>query len=160
MGGGRRVAVVSRLPGLPPDAAARVGRCARRVPWRIAAWTGGGRVAAGDALGERTGASAGRAAAATIAPCRDSEFSHAAAFPQHPSPRYARRLAANGQNAHCTVRPLNWWRGLIDKVAARRPAALSEFRFQLLERGGEDAMVEKGLTNLDRWQAARAQARA
>jgi hypothetical protein len=62
------------------------------------------------------------------------------------------------------VRPLKWWRGLIEKVAARYPAVLYEFRFQLRERttGGADAMVEKVLTNVGRWQAppARAHTRA
>jgi hypothetical protein len=82
-------------------------------------------------------------------------FANVACFP-------AEKRLPNGQNAHCTVRPLKWWRELIDRVAARHPAVLYEFRFQLLERkpGGEDAMVEKVLTNLDRWPSARAQARA
>jgi hypothetical protein len=84
-------------------------------------------------------------------------FANVACFP-------ARKRLPNGQNAHCTVRPLKWWRGLIEKVAARYPAVLYEFRFQLRERttGGADAMVEKVLTNVGRWQAppARAHTRA
>ncbi len=76
-------------------------------------------------------------------------FANVACFP-------ARKRLPNGQNAHCTVRPLKWWRELIEKVAARHPAALYEFRFQVLERkpGGVDAMGEKVLTNLDRWGSA------
>lgn len=82
-------------------------------------------------------------------------FANVACFP-------ARKRLPNGQNAHCTVRPLKWWRKLIDTVAARHPAVLYEFRFQVLERerGGEDALVEKQLTNLDRWRSAPMQVRA
>jgi hypothetical protein len=79
-------------------------------------------------------------------------FANVACFP-------ARKRLPNGQNAHCTVRPLKWWRELIEKVAARHPATLYEFRFQVLERkpDGVNPMVEKVLTNLDRWRSARPQ---
>ncbi len=82
-------------------------------------------------------------------------FANVACFP-------ARKRLPNGQNAHCTVRPLKWWRELIEKIAARHPATLYEFRFQVIERkpGGEDAMVEKLLASLDRPQSAQAQTRA
>jgi hypothetical protein len=79
-------------------------------------------------------------------------FANVACFP-------ARKRLPNGQNAHCTVRPLKWWRELVGKVAARHPTLLYELRFQVLERkAGEDAMVEKVLTNLDHWPAAQARA--
>jgi hypothetical protein len=84
-------------------------------------------------------------------------FANIACFP-------ARKRLPNGQNAHCTVRPLKWWRGLIEKVAARHPSVLYEFRLQLSERtgGGEDPMDEKVLTNRESWHRAlvRAHARA
>jgi hypothetical protein len=82
-------------------------------------------------------------------------FANVACFPA------AKRLP-NGQNAHCTVRPLKWWRELVDRIAPRHAAILYELRFQVFERkaGGEDALVEKVLTNLERWEAGRAQASA
>jgi hypothetical protein len=82
-------------------------------------------------------------------------FANVACFP-------AKKRLPNGQNAHCTVRPLKWWRELIDKVAGRHPTMLYEFRFSLFERqpDGADAIVEKVLSNLDRWQSARAQPHA
>lgn len=71
-------------------------------------------------------------------------FANVACFP-------ARKRLPNGQNAHCTVRPLKWWRELIEKTAARHPAVLYEFRLQLIDRtsGGEDRLVEKVLAKLD-----------
>jgi hypothetical protein len=78
-------------------------------------------------------------------------FANIACFP-------ARKRLPNGQNAHCTVRPVKWWREVIDKTAARYPDVLYEFRLQHLQRtpNGADEKIEKVLTNVERWQSARA----
>jgi hypothetical protein len=69
-------------------------------------------------------------------------FANVACFP-------ARKHLPNGQNAHCTIRPLKWWRQLIEQVARAHPGVLYEFRLQLDERGpqGGTVRVEKVLTN-------------
>jgi hypothetical protein len=76
---------------------------------------------------------------------RQFVFANVACFP-------ARKRLPNGQNAHCTVRPLKWWRELIAKVSARHPALRYEFRLQLIDRtaAGEDKLVEKVLAKLER----------
>ncbi len=33
----------------------------------------------------------------------------------------ASKVLANGENAHCTVKPVTWWRDLISSVSARHP---------------------------------------
>jgi hypothetical protein len=73
-------------------------------------------------------------------------FANVACFP-------AQKRLPNGQNAHCTIRPLKWWRQLIEQVARAHPGVLYEFRLQLDERGpaGARLRVEKVLGNRDRW---------
>jgi hypothetical protein len=39
-------------------------------------------------------------------------FANIASFP-------AAKFLANGENAHCTVKPVTWWRALIDEISAR-----------------------------------------
>jgi len=74
-------------------------------------------------------------------------FANVACFP-------ARKHLPNGQNAHCTIRPLKWWRGLIERVAGDRPEVLYEFRLQVDERMPQgQTRVEKILTNMAAWQA-------
>ena len=76
-------------------------------------------------------------------------FANVACFP-------ARKHLPNGQNAHCTIRPLRWWRQLVEQVARARPGVLYEFRLQLDERGpqGATARVEKVLTNREAWASS------
>jgi hypothetical protein len=77
-------------------------------------------------------------------------FANVACFP-------ARKRLPNGQNAHCTVRTLKWWRPLIERAARDRPEVLYEFRLQLNERTPQgETRVEKVLTNVEAWQARRA----
>ena len=68
-------------------------------------------------------------------------FANVACFP-------ARKRLPNGQNAHCTIRPLKWWRQLVAPIARARPGVLYELRLQLDEDGPRGpARVEKVLTN-------------
>ncbi|MBI4292896.1 MAG: class I SAM-dependent methyltransferase [Betaproteobacteria bacterium] len=54
----------------------------------------------------------------------------------------------NGQNAHCAIKPPEWWRPLIEAGAATRPGLLYEFRFAVNERRATgETRVEKVLTN-------------
>ena len=76
-------------------------------------------------------------------------FANVACFP-------ARKHLPNGQNAHCTIRPLKWWRQLLSEIARPRPEVLYEFRLQLDEDGPRGAeRVEKVLTNRETWAAQR-----
>jgi hypothetical protein len=52
----------------------------------------------------------------------------------------ARKKLPDGENAHCTVRPLSWWTQLFNRAAADRPALIWRLRFF---RPGEaaDALV-------------------
>jgi hypothetical protein len=77
-------------------------------------------------------------------------FANVACFP-------ARKRLPNGQNAHCTIRPLKWWRALVERAARDHPHLLYEFRLQVNERTPQgEARVEKVLTNHDSWLAQRA----
>jgi hypothetical protein len=42
----------------------------------------------------------------------------------------AGKTLPNGENAHCTIKPPDWWRALIDCVTAGRPDL--SYRFELL----------------------------
>ena len=33
----------------------------------------------------------------------------------------AKATLPNGENAHCTARPVEWWKPMIEKAAAKRP---------------------------------------
>jgi hypothetical protein len=41
-------------------------------------------------------------------------FANVACYP-------ARKRLPNGENAHCTIRPPEWWKQLLDEIAARHP---------------------------------------
>jgi hypothetical protein len=72
-------------------------------------------------------------------------FANVACFP-------ARKHLPNGQNAHCTIRPLKWWRQVFEQVARAHPGVLYELRLQLDESGPRGpTRVEKVLTNRDAW---------
>jgi hypothetical protein len=49
-------------------------------------------------------------------------FANVACFP-------ARKRLPSGGNAHCTIRPVRWWKELIESIAARKPQLRYEFRF-------------------------------
>ena len=42
----------------------------------------------------------------------------------------ARKRLPNGENAHCTIRPLDWWRDLVRGIAARHPGLIWEIWVQ------------------------------
>lgn len=55
----------------------------------------------------------------------------------------ARKRLPNGENAHCTIKPAEWWIELLKGVAANRPGILWEFVIQWREEdGGEPRYVE------------------
>ncbi len=60
-------------------------------------------------------------------------FANVACFPA------AKRLP-NGQNAHCTVKPVAWWRREVQRAAARNPEVRYEIR--LVERDAAGRAVE------------------
>lgn len=41
----------------------------------------------------------------------------------------ARKRLPNGENAHCTIKPVDWWKGVIRGIAARYPTLYWQFRF-------------------------------
>lgn len=47
----------------------------------------------------------------------------------------AKKRLANGENAHCTIRPPEWWKQLIEEVAARHPHIKWRFVIQSLREG-------------------------
>jgi len=80
-------------------------------------------------------------------------FANVACFP-------AQKRLPDGQNAHCTTRPVKWWRKLVERAARERPEILYEFRLQVDARTPQGAVrVEKVITNEEAWRAARAHAR-
>ena len=50
-------------------------------------------------------------------------FANVASYP-------ARKRLPSGENAHCTIRPREWWRELIEGIAARHPDVVWEFWIQ------------------------------
>jgi hypothetical protein len=54
-------------------------------------------------------------------------FANIAAYP-------AMKTLPNGENAHCTIQPLAWWKSLIDRVAEPYPQV--QFQFIVTESGG------------------------
>lgn len=64
-------------------------------------------------------------------------FANVACFP-------ARKRLSNGENAHCTIRPVEWWVDLVQKVARDYPAIRWEFWIQYSEESSEGArLVER-----------------
>lgn len=68
-------------------------------------------------------------------------FASVACFP-------ASKHLPNGQNAHCTIKPPEWWRPIIEGAAARRPGLLYEFRFAVIKRLAQgETRLETIITN-------------
>ena len=63
-------------------------------------------------------------------------FANVACFPA------AKRLP-NGQNAHCTVKPVKWWRREVERAAQRRPGVRYEMRLAVPSAAGplEEAVL-------------------
>lgn len=53
-------------------------------------------------------------------------FANVACYP-------ARKRLPNGENAHCTIKPVEWWRDLVRTTAARHPGIEWEFWIQWRE---------------------------
>lgn len=67
-------------------------------------------------------------------------FANVASYP-------ARAILANGENAHCTVQPWQWWEALVHKTAQRHPGLLWEVWVRY--RGDDGAAVDRRLGNFD-----------
>ncbi len=50
-------------------------------------------------------------------------FANVACYP-------AKKVLPNGENAHCMIKPLDWWRDTVSDVAARNPGVIWEFWIQ------------------------------
>ena len=74
---------------------------------------------------------------------------HREGFPPGSSTARSRPTCSSTAPRNCTIRPLKWWRQLVEQVARAHPEVLYEFRLQLDERGpqGAPVRVEKILTN-------------
>jgi len=53
----------------------------------------------------------------------------------------ARKRLPNGENAHCTIKPADWWIELLKRVASRHPALMWEFIIQWREEGPEGSRI-------------------
>lgn len=53
----------------------------------------------------------------------------------------ARKRLPNGENAHCTIRPAEWWIDLLKRVGARYPALTWEFVIQWREQGADGERI-------------------
>ena len=68
-------------------------------------------------------------------------FANVACYP-------ARKRLPTGENAHCTIQPVEWWRTLIDGIAARHPGVVWEVWVQSRVDGPQGAQyVEDKLGN-------------
>jgi len=68
-------------------------------------------------------------------------FANVACYP-------ARKRLPTGENAHCTIRPVEWWRTLIEGIAERRPGVVWEVWIQSRVDGPQGAQyVEEKLGN-------------
>ncbi len=50
-------------------------------------------------------------------------FANVACYP-------AQKSLPNGENAHCTIKPADWWRNLVQDIVARHPHVIWEFWIQ------------------------------
>jgi hypothetical protein len=66
-------------------------------------------------------------------------FANIACFP-------ARKRLSNGENAHCTIRPPEWWTQLLGEISTRHPGVLWEVWVSYKESGSEN-IVEQRLGN-------------
>ncbi len=46
----------------------------------------------------------------------------------------ANKTLPNGENAHCTIRPVAWWRSLLGQIAPRYPELRYEFLLEIRRR--------------------------
>jgi len=64
-------------------------------------------------------------------------FANVACYP-------AKKRLPNGENAHCTIKPVEWWVSAIGDVAARHPAIVWEVWIQhVVTQGGGQKLVEQ-----------------
>ena len=62
----------------------------------------------------------------------------------------AKKTLPNGENAHCTVRPLDWWRELLAATLANYPGVLCEVKvIYLVEVEGKSTLQASYLSNID-----------
>lgn len=70
-------------------------------------------------------------------------FANVACYP-------ARKRLPNGENAHCTIQPPQWWQKIIESCSARHPGVCLEFWVQSQVDGPEGLrLVEQRLSNVD-----------
>jgi hypothetical protein len=63
-------------------------------------------------------------------------FANVACYP-------AKKILPNGENAHCTIQPVSWWKAHIDALAAAYPALQYQFIFtEAKNEAGEIRKVE------------------
>ena len=66
-------------------------------------------------------------------------FANVACYP-------AKKRLSNGENAHCTIRPPEWWADVVKKTAEKYPGIAWEFWIQYLQPGPQgDQLVEQRL---------------
>lgn len=64
----------------------------------------------------------------------DEIFSYATRFVYANVACYpARKRLPNGENAHCTIQPVDWWENVVRKIALRHPGVVWEFWVQFQE---------------------------
>ena len=56
----------------------------------------------------------------------------------------ARKRLPNGENAHCTIKPLDWWQDLLRRVAARHPGIVWEAKLYEVPPGAA-SVIERRL---------------
>ena len=64
-------------------------------------------------------------------------FANVASFP-------ARKRLSNGENAHCTIRPAQWWQDLLDAIGARHSGI--KWEVWIANREGDDSPIKLGNT--------------
>jgi hypothetical protein len=64
-------------------------------------------------------------------------FANVACYP-------ARKRLPTGENAHCTVKPVEWWRALLERIAARHPGIVWEVWIQWREETSQGPKLVDG----------------
>ena len=60
----------------------------------------------------------------------------------------ADKFLPNGENAHCTIKPIEWWRGIIEETASQYPTICYEFYIADMEIiGGKKKYAESIVKN-------------
>lgn len=69
-------------------------------------------------------------------------FAVAACYP-------AQKHLPNGENAHCTIKPVEWWKDLLQETAARYPGVIYEVWVQTVQDAteGDKKIVEQKISN-------------